>query len=269
MLYAINKKRSRIAQESFLKFQYVLISSAIYVLSFIELNNEFFWLQLFYFIFSPVLHLIGGFAVLQVFRKNHPLARLRGSQVSEDMNQNFLEQNEVIATEFSKYDKQLNRWPYFIDKCLLKFSAVFELIFLCHHALAYLLSALSLSESRREYLKFDFYIDLFLVLVTIFPFLNACSCFQMEVATRTRNLAKVKIVFTLFKICSFLSIINCFFVGKVRYLDSLTNEGFLWSFVFSVIVPFPGLIGAAKVKKIIEQRDRFVKVSSYSEDLNL
>jgi len=40
----------------------------------------------------------------------------------------------------------------------------------------------------------------------------------------------------------------------------------LWWFAGSVIGPVLSLIGALKVKRILEERESFVKVSSYSED---
>ena len=70
MLYAMNKKKSRIAQESYTKFQYYLIISVnrvFYLILVINKASVVFWLVLFYLVLSPIVHLVGGFAVIRAF----------------------------------------------------------------------------------------------------------------------------------------------------------------------------------------------------------
>jgi len=273
MLYAIRRKKSRIAQEAFLKFQYAFISSIAYLQAVLEVsfgslpgNTQ---IKAVYIITFPIVPLVGGFFVLRVFKKNHPLTRLRGSQVSEDVNQDFLEQNQVIAAEFSKYDEQLNKWPYFIYKWLLKSSVIFELIFLFQYGLPNLSLLWRMSEEYRQFQGIDFFMDLFVIVWCTTSLLNAYSCFQSEIGLRTKNLAKTKRAIVLFKVGIVLAIIKCILNGKDEDLeDMIKSKTFLW-FAGSIIVPIFGIVGALRAKKIIEERDEFVKVSSYSQDLYL
>jgi len=274
MLYAMKKKKSRVAQEGFVQFQYALISSVsmaeLSLRHLVENPSPFLWLQWSYMVFSPVVNLVGGRAVLGVFKKNHPLTRMDASKALEDENKDFLEQNEAIASEFSKYDKQLRRCPYFIYKWVLKFSVVFEIIFIFQDAF------LSLSKIWQDgigYYKTDLFMYPFLLGWVISSLLNAYSCFQMEIATRTKNLTKAQNAIGLFKICIVLSVIKCPFVGKCSDLDRISDEDllvwFLSWFACSTLIPVFGLLGALKVKKILEERETFVKVSSYSQDTYL
>jgi len=280
MLHAIKKKKSKVAQEGFVKFQYALTSS-VTMLGGTALGRRFTglttiadWIGLLmwlYIVFSPIVHLVGGFAVLQVFKRNHPLARLRGSQVLEALDQDLLEQNEAIASELSKYDEQFGRWPYFVYTWLLKFCVVLELISLFQYALPILIGLGQMSEKKKKDSPVDFFVYLLLIEWALSSFLNAYSCFEMEVAMRTRMLEKTKRALFLLKICTVFAISKCLFAARFSSLretfdvsETLPSH-FFWVGCF-VVAPVLTLIGAFRVKNILEQRDNFVKVSSYSED---
>jgi len=86
---------------------------------------------------------------------------------------------------------------------------------------------------------------------------------------RTRNLAKSKRAIVLLKACTVLSIIKCLFVGKFIDFALITDtQGTLWYlwFAFSEFVPALSLAGARKVRKVLEGRENFVRVSSSPED---
>jgi len=107
MVYAMRKKKSRIAEEAFLKFQYALISSVSTVVVTVRQKrlkdlSIFHCLLWFYIMISPVVHVGGGFAALGVFKENHPLIKLNNPQALEERSQDFLEQNAAVASEFSK-----------------------------------------------------------------------------------------------------------------------------------------------------------------------
>jgi len=272
MLYAINKKKSRVAQEGFVQFQYALCSSVIFLISAkqqLEDLSAFDWLFLFEIVLSPVINLLGGFAVLQMFKKNHPLTRPNALQVPEETGQDFLEQNEMIASEFSKYDEQLNRWPYLIYKWVLKMSVASELAFFFQYILPYLSKLSQMSDLERKRAEIGFHMLPFLIGWGISSLLNAYSCFQMEIAMRTRHLVKSRRAIALLKICTVLSIIRGPFVGECpKFAGLFYLEDLHWylRFAYSLLVPVFSLLGALKVKKIIEERESFVQVSSYSED---
>jgi len=253
VLYAIKQKKSGVAQEGFVKLQYSLITSAIamgYVLSLVD-TGQGLWLFLFYFVLSSVVHCVGGFAVVRVFKKNHPLTRLaEGSKIPEDLNnRDFLEQNEAIASEFSKYDKQLNAWPYFLYRCLLKFSVIAEISFAFRFTFRYLLITWQKLQSDENASNIDLYILAGLVFSSV---LNAFACFHMEIATRTRMLKKLKRALVMIKICTLLSIIKCPLTIRYISLDKkfidYDSSSLFW-FACSVLAPPLCLIGSLKAKK--------------------
>ncbi len=129
MLFAMSKRNSKIAQESVVKFQYNLIGSMIALIFLKSLNGSGFedLSQTIIFVYGAIsapVHLIGGFAVLKTFKKNHPLTRPSHYQ---DKSLDFLQQNEVIGAEISKYDRQLDSWKCIIYKWWLKFVVIFEI----------------------------------------------------------------------------------------------------------------------------------------------
>jgi len=86
----------------------------------------------------------------------------------------------------------------------------------------------------------------------------------MEVVPRTKALDKSKKVLSHPKICTFLSTLYPAFRPIPPDTKFLTLEN-LRGGVYSLL-PLITLIGAFHAHKIIEQRDRFAKVSSYSGD---
>ena len=267
ILYSIKTKNSRIAQQSVVKFQYNLTSSAMscglcVIERFEDLN--ILWLPMFYFLFTPIVHLIGGHFVLKAFKQNHPLVRRAASQVPDDTTEDFFEQNEAVTSEISRYNQQLNTWPYFVYKCWLKFAVLFEVSIILGYFLYYF--ARDLIREKRLPLE----IALFGVLVVL-SCLKGYSCFEMEVTTRTRALRKSERVIFLLKISTGLSLIAYLFVGidiwlqKGFYIKSSVVSPYLLWFACVVLVPLVSLFGALKVKKILEQRESFVRVSSFTE----
>jgi len=127
MLFTMTKRKSEPTQKSLLKLQFSTITLVIH--SFIRMQvqgSEFSEYSLvallgtFALPIVPVLLLLGGFAVVNLFKENHPLLRRDPSQNLKGLNTeqeaDFLKQNEAIASEPLRYAEKLDRWPYLISK---------------------------------------------------------------------------------------------------------------------------------------------------------
>lgn len=68
------------------------------------------------------VNLVGGFAVIKAFEKNHPLARRDQEKSMDEVSVDVVQQNEVIAGEILKYDQQLETSRFKIYKYWLWFS---------------------------------------------------------------------------------------------------------------------------------------------------
>jgi len=111
-----------------------------------------------------------------------------------------------------------------------------------------------------------------LALFGVWKLLNPYSCFQMEVAARTRSLTKSKRVLALLKIVAVLSIVRCLLIVSFLLLipESWVERALDISYLgFTVLATVICLIEAFKVQKILAERDQLIKVSSYSEDAYL
>lgn len=246
MLFAMTKRKSGFAQKSLLKFQLGIIGAicAWNLQNKLHFDFKFFLFErsLIAFPLSVVINLAGAFAVLKAFKKNHPLARSQGTQDAD-----FLEQNEVIASQLLKYDEQLKRWPYQIYRFWLRFVIFMEIF----------LIPITLLKFKEENMRNE------AITLIIWSLLAFC-CYEMEMVFRRKMLEKSKKALFHLKICIFLSglipAIIAIFNKKFFSLETLYAAGF-----FSVL-PLITLVGAFYVNRIIEQRDQFVKVSSYSGD---
>ena len=153
----------------------------------------------------------------------------------------FLEQNGVIACELLKYDKQLERWPYKVYKFWLKIVIVIEIILI---ALLTFLGASSFWNSKTiAELGHG-------VFIFIFCSLTAFCCYEMEVALRTKGLDKSKKVLLHLKVCTFISTLYpaiwpIFSDTKFLTLENLQGGAFS-------LLPLTTFIGTFHVHKVIE-----------------
>ncbi len=263
MPLTISRKRAQLAQQSLLKFEYYLICSFIcagFVISKDGIPKSFpQWLFLFYLAVLPFVDIIGCLAVLRVFKNNHPLTKLDPN----DLNKDFLEQNEALAAEVANFDRQLNTWPYKIYKWWLKFAVMLELILILNHSLYQIVKNIPIIHQ----------IPLWGLILLFWLFLSSClSCFAvltMETAMRVKTLAKVKIAIFLLKIDAGFSIVFFLIAARELTFDASGSEWKIYMAVlFVYCVPFSTLtlIGSFFVSRIIEKRDQFVQASSYTND---
>jgi len=113
------------------------------------------------------------------------------------------------------------------------------------------------------------------ILLSSSSLLSAVCCFEIGVAIGEKILAKVKRAILVLKIDIIESIIAFIFLAKEFGLFSsdadatfMVQINFFY-FGYCTLIPIVALIGAEKVRKILEERDQFVRVSSYSEGCNL
>jgi len=283
MMLAIPKGKSSLAQKCFFIFQFCMIASIIALClkaqelalgaPSLPIKYELFvYLAL---IIIPTTHLVGCFAILRVFRKNHPLAKFNKTHSFDGIDEfkrEFLEQNETIASELRRYDKQLKRWPYVVYKWWLKCIAFLEIMVI----LDYIFSSCLEIFVKKTHLNFSFEAIILLSLAGIvIDFLRTViivySCLVTGVAIRTKVLAKAKEAVFSLKICVLVSIITYLLaIGTVCLDPDVTKKDLLFvsisELIYRTLIPVFTLIGALKVYKIIEKRDPFVKASSYHND---
>jgi len=101
------------------------------------------------------------------------------------------------------------------------------------------------------------------VLLSI-PFCLSGHCsYRMEVVLRTKTLEKSKKAILRLKVCLVVSIVAAL-LGGFKILENPSHiEN---SFVNFVLVPLITFVGAFFANKLIEKKDKFVKVSSYNND---
>jgi len=252
MLFGMMKKKAISAQKAVLKLQIALISSVCYLVIQIILKGFGFNLSLigtlkvFVVPIIAAVNLIAGLAVLKAFKKNHPLAR---QEPLPDISRDFLQQNEAIAAEILKYDQQLDSWPYLIYKIWLGLCFVLNLFLFW--TVSTMLVKISQTGAR------DLEISIFCL---YFGFLNVVCSYEMFVALRRRLLDRSKRAIFLLKIFISVTII-------ILVIWEFPKEGLFDSLIYLVCcisVPLMTLIGALRVRNILEQRENFVKISSYN-----
>jgi len=271
MLFALIRRKSRVAQRSFLKFQYYFVGS---IMMFAVLMRSIIWkarqvgfgmTELLLCIglgFVPIIHLFGGYAVLRAFKKNHPFRKAANSEASDPLGTTFLEQNEALVSEVSRHDQNLNRWPYVVYNWWLKLTVAFEILVIFGG-----IFSLIMTKSLDKMLSLT---GLLLIGALVLSLFNAYARFAMEMAMRTRNLTRSKRAVILLKISVVSSILSYLLVAIEIHAQALAEvEIFIPSFkslAFFAAIPVLCLFGAFKVHKLIEERDPFAKFSSYNED---
>ena len=285
MLFSMMTRRSKAAQKASLKFQYcVIILIVVFSLIFgttvspdllfrfaVEnLSNVHFLLVVLSLTIIPITHLFGGYTVVKALEKNNPLTRHNDDSdfMGKSTNtKDFLEQNEAIVSEVLRYDQELKRWPYMIYKFFLKLVVPIEISRLCFN----IFEAVEVTSG----MGFQFGFVFTAVLLSFSSLLSAVCCFEIGVAIGEKILAKVKRAILVLKIDIIESIIAFIFLAKEFGLFSsdadatfMVQINFFY-FGYCTLIPIVALIGAEKVRKILEERDQFVRVSSYSEGCNL
>jgi len=276
MFFAINTRKSRIAQRGFLKFQYYLIGSIIGIIVMMiqygTPRDPEDYIQYSYLAITPVVHLIGGHAVVKVFKKNHPLVRQADVKIREDFNSyatDLLEQNKVIALEIAKCEERLSWWSYVVFNWWLKFATVFEISIMVSYLLYKIVESVQKMIDEKKF-SVEF---LFCIGVLVLSFFNAYSRFAMEIAIRTRSFVRSQRAVLLLKICIASSTLPYFFVARdidTNAVDIDNNFIQLPSYIFwfagLILVSVVTFIGARIVNVTIKERDSLVKVSSFAED---
>jgi len=135
MLFGMKQKKAGLAQKSLTKFQVSMIGWMLGSLfkrsnqgSVLSSPSPAALILIVGLLLIISINLVGGFAVIKAFKKNHPLARKNDSETLDALLTDFLQQNEAIASELLKYDQQLERWPYLIYKFWLWFSFVLAIV---------------------------------------------------------------------------------------------------------------------------------------------
>ena len=272
MLLAILQRRSATAQKSFFLLQLSMVGSLVAFLlivkDVIEAPKNYFIPEGFFVTFilipTPIIHLFGGSAVLEVFKKNHPLVKQSMAQNFNEMDpvaKAFYEQNQTIASELLKYDQLLTRWLYFIYKWWLKLVAFLEIMFIC----GYILNMLAIIGISLD----DIILPVEKIVLAISSLFLTWSCFLMGVAITTKSLVKSKRAIFLFRISLIVSIIGYLLAVRRNYLNLNQidgNRALLYSsdFAYYISIPVICLFGAQRTQRVIEQRDNFARVSSYS-----
>ena len=272
MFSAIERQKSEMAQKSILKFQYSLGLLLIGSLTFMI------WQKFVFKYYSTIallvtfalptisaVNLIGGLAVLKAFQMNHPLVRQCAPQASEDQivgRDDLLAQNQVIAFELLRFDLQLESWSYLIYKWWLKFAVVLEIMMIPQN-MVFQLSSIWRDWQVKQVLAF--------LLPFLAHFMGAYCSYDMEVVLRTRMLTRSKRALSQLKICLLLStvfsVVTPFLATKKHdfvfeeYLNSLLLNARNF-----VLIPFITFIGAFMANRVIEERDHYVRVSTFVDD---
>jgi len=273
MMHSLDKRKSRIAQHSYVVFQLSVMAS---VLAFLFITNDISLYNRAYsskfrvffvctvLIVGPIVCLGGGFAVLRVFKKNHPLNRLNLCKISEDTDpliKEFVEQNEAIASELAKYDKQLKRWPYLIYKWCLRLSALYNILLF----FGFLIIAVIMDKMTNIFILTQ------AIILSFAALLIAFCCIFMDVVMRTKVLAQSTKAIFYWKICMIVAIFACL-LGEVRtylYPNSFKRDNNALKvafFINYVLIPMFNLIGALHIHKKIGKRDQFARLSSYDDE---
>ena len=278
MLYGVTRMKAKVVQKGFLSFQYSVITAiAVHLYTLTRDGNKFKLLPNYYtfidwVIFAlvailPITHVILGFFVIRVFKKNHPLERKETSDGMNQASREIFEQYEVIAGEIWKYDKQLNRWPFVVYKWWLTIVIAYEIYRLDINFTV--LAMMCATEVDWPTVRFETGLLLMFIL-------SAFAAFTMESAMKTKALRDSKVSVIVLIVCIFEALAVCIFTDKenafvtvdINYDTDGRSEMVLYLLwiAYCLAIPVISLFGAYKGYKIIKERDHYVKVSNYSDD---
>jgi len=267
MLFAMNKRKSKVAQESFLKFQYSimgLVVGSMMQSQRIPIGPEFDLTLNLLITCLSILYIIGAFAVLGAFKKNHPLNKILSNNALDDsLTQDFLEQNRAVGAELSKYDKQLDTMGFLLFRWWLKFMIVYEIARISH-ALVFITNMLIIKSKPKDLL-----VEFLAVILTCIP--GIWSALDLESAITIKLLSKSKRAIVLCKVYIGMSIITFLCLGKNRnaHLVLVISESWpisLVCFVYCCVLPSVNLFAARSVFQVLEQREKFADASSFHNE---
>jgi len=277
MLYAMKKRRGKIARKSFCRLRYSLMGLVTHILMimilegvswFRDLDNgvrQFEYFTVFCAICIPILDLIGGSGVNEIFKKKYLLLKSKvENQVEKDeVARDFLKQNEAIESKVLKYDKQLNTWGYIVYKWWLKFTIVFEVMRICHQ-FEYIISDIYKGKGGLLFGELGLFISFCL---------SAWAGLEIEAVITTKVLKKSERALVLLKICMIASIMTYLVFGIVSngsfdliVIKSNMSLWYLFSFGYCCLIPIVNFVGARSLNMIIEQRDKFAQVLSFADN---
>jgi len=213
---------------------------------------------------APIVHIVGGFAVLRAFKKNHPLRKNYSSpqalEEEDSITKEFFEQNEAIAAELLKFDEQLNKWQSLAYRWWLKFVVVLETA----RVFQYIFNLTLFIKSGFLGILPQF------AALTLSLFLSAWSGLEIEIAITMKSLARSKRAILLSNICLIVSIITCIAFASDGDMNLVPTESTflicLFSFAYCGLIPLVTLIGALSVEKVLEQREKFANISSFDDE---